>query len=97
MSRHLTLPLKRIYFDEIKSGSKLREYRLCTPYWAKRLEGRDYDKIILTLGYPAAADKERRLVMPWRGFEKMRITHPHFGPSEVEVYAILVGETENIY
>lgn len=52
--RILTLPLKGIYFDQIADGEKPFEYRLMTPYWRKRLEGRVYDGIELTKGYPAS-------------------------------------------
>ncbi|WP_346798093.1 hypothetical protein R5M92_04235 [Halomonas sp. Bachu 37] len=48
----LTLPLKAEYFDAIKAGNKPEEFRLTTPYWRKRLEGRVYDRIELTKGYP---------------------------------------------
>ena len=87
----LYLPLKGEYFDQIKSGEKREEYRLATPYWARRLEGRSYADIVLTKGYPPKADMDRRLQRPWRGFRKTTITHPHFGPEPVEVYAILVN------
>ncbi|WP_407059203.1 ASCH domain-containing protein (plasmid) [Ralstonia syzygii subsp. celebesensis] len=86
--RVLTIPLKGAYFDQIKAGTKPEEYRPCTPYWRKRLEGREYDRIVLTLGYPKASDAERRLVLPWRGYRVQMITHPHFGPDPVEVFAI---------
>ena len=36
MSNRLTLPLKSKWFDMIKSGEKLREYREITPYWIRR-------------------------------------------------------------
>jgi hypothetical protein len=87
----LVLPLKRQYFEQIKRGEKLEEYRLCSTYWQKRLEGREYDRVILTLGYPAKDDSERFLVRPWRGFIRRLITHPHFGSEPVEVYAINVN------
>ncbi|MFG6535675.1 ASCH domain-containing protein [Sulfitobacter sp. 1A16787] len=90
----LHLPLKGVYFDQIKSGAKLEEYRLCTPYWAKRLEGRSYDQIALTRGYPAKGDTSRRMSRPWRGVRKTTITHPHFGPDPVTVYAIRVNPLE---
>lgn len=88
MPRILTLPLKAVYFYEIKSGTKTEEYRLITPYWQKRLEGRTYDKIVLTLGYPKADDTSKRIERPWKGFKRIKILHPHFGPKEVDVYAI---------
>lgn len=86
----LHLPLKREYFDAIRAGTKPEEFRLCTPHWRKRLEGQSFDRIVLTLGYPAKADIARRIERPWRGFTVKTITHPHFGPEPVQVYAINV-------
>jgi hypothetical protein len=88
----LILPVKRIYFEQMREGTKSDEFRLVTPYWTKRLVGRSYDRVIVTLGYPKADDAERRLVRPWRGFKRQTITHEHFGPQPVEVFAIHVGE-----
>jgi hypothetical protein len=84
----LHLSLKTQYFNEIKAGTKTEEYRLITPYWTKRLEGRSYDRIELTLGYPKRDDAERRLVFPWNGLEKKLINHPLFGSISMHVYAI---------
>lgn len=86
----LTLALKAEYFDAIKAGSKPEEFRLCTPYWVKRLVGRSYDRIELTKGYPARGDTARRLSLPWKGYRVTTITHPHFGAEPVEVFAINV-------
>lgn len=91
MSDTLTLSLKGEYFDAIRDGSKVEEFRLVTPYWIKRLVGRTYTKIILTRGYPARNDHARRLERPWRGYEARSITHPHFGPEPVAVFAIKVN------
>jgi hypothetical protein len=87
----LTIPVNGVYFDQIKAGTKLEEYRLVTPFWTKRLAGRTYSQVVMTRGYPAATDHERRLVLPWRGVTRKTITHPHFGPDPVEVYAIDVS------
>ena len=89
----LTLPLKREYFEAIRDGTKTEEYRLCTSYWQKRLHSPFgiHDQIVLTLGYPARDDHARRIVRPWRGYTIKTITHPHFGPDPVQVYAIEVG------
>lgn len=90
----LHLSLKGEYFDAIKAGTKTEEYRLCTPYWQKRLHSPfgSYDSIVLTLGYPARDDHARRLILPWRGYSIKTITHPHFGPDPVQVYAIYVRQ-----
>jgi len=87
----LVLPLKGVYFDQIKRGEKLREFRLATPYWVKRLQGRRYDRIVLTRGYPPRDDAERRLVLPWRGYRMQMLQHEHFGPTPVHVFAIDVS------
>ena len=87
-SQVLHLPLKRQYFEAIQDGSKTEEYRLCTPYWQQRLQGRSFSHIVLTLGYPKRGDQERRMVKPWKGCSVKSIVHPHFGQSPVQVYAI---------
>lgn len=87
----LILPLKREYFDAIKSGEKVEEYRLVNAHWATRLVGRDYGQIVLTLGYPKSDDWDRRILKPWRGYVIRTIQHPHFGPEPVRVFAINVG------
>lgn len=84
----LTLHLKREYFEQITSGKKVEEYRLVTPYWQKRLEGREYERVIICMGYPSRGDTSRRIVCPWRGIERKTIVHPHFGPEPVDVYAV---------
>lgn len=89
----LTLPLNGIYFDQIRAGTKREEYRLVTPYWRRRLVGRTYHRIELTLGYPRRDDTARRLVLPWRGYSIKTITHPHFGTAPVLVFAIRVAAT----
>ena len=86
----LILPLKREYFEQIRAGLKLEEYRLVNAYWAKRIVGRRYDRVVLTLGYPKADDHARRLIKPWRGYVVRTITHAHFGAEPVLVFAINV-------
>jgi hypothetical protein len=86
----LVLPVKREYFEQIKAGTKPEEFRLRNEYWRKRLEGKTFDRIVVTLGYPRRDDVERRVVRPWAGYLECRITHPLFGTSAVDVYAINV-------
>lgn len=88
----IVLPLKAEYFCAIRDGEKVEEYRLDTPYWRKRLVGREYKCIVLTLGYPKRGDHDRRIIKPWRGYVERTIQHPHFGPEPVRVFAIYVGE-----
>ncbi|MGL5658470.1 MAG: hypothetical protein ACRDDK_05265 [Cetobacterium sp.] len=86
----LTLNLKREYFEQIKNGIKTEEYRLCTPYWQKRLEGKTFDKVIIKLGYPKNSEVEKIMEFTWRGYKKRKITHKHFGSTPVKVYAIKI-------
>jgi len=39
-----------------------------------------------------ANSMERRVGRTWRGLRETTITHPHFGPEPVEVYAINVQQ-----
>lgn len=79
------------YFDAMKCGEKTEEYRLVNAYWGRRLFGRDYDRLIITRGYPRKDDDSRRLVMQYAGYEIKTITHKHFGPEPVKVYAIKIN------
>lgn len=87
---NITIPLNGVYFDQIKAGTKLEEYRLVNAYWIKRLYNRQYDRLILTRGYPSKDDADRRINLKYRGFEVKTITHPHFGPEPVQVFAIKI-------
>lgn len=91
MSRTLTLPMKGEYFDAIKSGEKMEEYRLCTDFWERRIEEKHIDQIVMTRGYPKRGDESRRIVRPWLGYTIKEITHPHFGSDPVKVYAVVVN------
>ncbi len=84
----LILPVKQIYFEQIQAGQKDEEYRAISPHWRKRLENKEYDQIIITLGYPAAGDSSKRLVFPFHGITRKKIQHEEFGPELCEVYAI---------
>ncbi len=87
----LHLNLKGEYFDQIKSGEKLYEYRLTTEYWEKRLENREYKNIYIKRGYPKKDDKKNIITRPWKGFLKTHLKHEHFGDELVNVYAIIVN------
>lgn len=93
-SRVLQLAVNGEYFDQMKSGEKKEEYRLYNAYWQRRIEGREYDQLIITRGYPKRDDAEKRLVMSYAGYEVKTITHPHFGPDPVKVFAIKVNVNE---
>lgn len=87
----LYLPLKREYFDAIKAGTKKFEYRLYNSYWKKRIKGKVFEGIVLTLGYPKRTDNARRIERPWRGCSVEPLTHPQFGSRKRTVFAIRVN------
>ncbi len=86
--RTLILPVKQIYFEQIQTGQKDEEYRAISPHWQSRLEHKEYDQVIITLGYPSKGDATKRLVFPFRGVTRKKIQHEEFGPEQCEVYAI---------
>ncbi len=89
--RTLHLNLKAEYFDAIAAGEKVEEFRLLTPFWRRRLEGKAFAGIELKKGYPKRGDKSRTLARPSAGLTLKTVTHPHFGSAPVEVFAIKVN------
>ena len=87
----LHLNLKAEYFDAIACGEKREEFRLATPYWRRRLEGRQFAGIVLKKGYQKRDDSSRMLARPWVGVTIKTITHAHFGTEPVQVFAIRVN------
>lgn len=81
------------YFHDIKAGTKLYEYRETTPYWEKRLEGKEFNNIYIKWGYPKKDDEDRIIVRPWKGYIKQPLMHEHFfnGKKLINVYAIIVN------
>lgn len=88
---NLQLAVKGEYFDAMIRREKTEEYRLVNPYWGRRIHGKDYDRLIITRGYPKRDDSSRRIDVPYDGYEIKTITHPHFGDKPVKVFAIKVN------
>ena len=65
----LHLNLHREYFAAIAAGEKRIEYRDRTPYWRKRLEGREYDVIKFRNGYVTKAPE---MLVEFRGLRTRR-------------------------
>lgn len=86
--RVLRLNLKREYWEQIRDGVKVVEFRLQTPYWRKRLIGVEYEEVHLLLGYPRRGDESRIIRKRWNGVTEDRIIHNHFGAAPVDVFAI---------
>ena len=87
MKKILILNLKKQYFEEIKNGTKLEEYREIKEFWTKRLS-KDFSEIHIKLGYPPKEDNTRTMKFEWNGFKIKEITHPLFGEEKIKVYAI---------
>lgn len=85
----LHLNLKGEFFDAIRDGTKTHEYRLAAT-WLPRLQGKDFERVILKRGYPRAGDLERTLVRPWRGYTIETRVVPTYGDIPVTVLAIPV-------
>jgi hypothetical protein len=96
----LHLHVKTDYFEAIKRGEKTEEYRLWNLYWIRRMfhyvdlpepalpcEMVVFDSVIIYNAYKPATP-ENVLRFPWRGWTMETITHPHFGPNPVKVFAI---------
>lgn len=87
----LTLNLKKEYFDQIKSGSKKYEYRLKKDFWTKRLINKNYDRIVIKMGYPKNSELEKIIEFPYKGYKEEIIKHKEFGDIPVNVYSIILS------
>lgn len=93
MVKPLVLHLKREYWQAIKNGQKIEEYRERGPYWGKRLRNREYSEIQLLLGYPRRGDTTKTLRRKWNGYkERTLIDHPLWGKGCVPVFVIDVSQ-----
>jgi hypothetical protein len=89
----LRLNLKREYWEDVREGGKIYEFRLATPFWHKRLRGIRYDEIHLFLGYPKRGDESRVLKRKWRSAPAIvNMKHKEFGDDYVDVFCIDVRE-----
>ena len=76
----LTFNLKKEWFEKIKNGEKTHEYRVMSPYWAKRIfnairKDKCFNlKCKFACGYPKANEKEK-----WLKANIVRITHYVWG------------------
>lgn len=84
----LRLAVKRKWFEQTKAGLKPFEYRLDNEYWRKRLIGKNYNNLIITLGYPKKTETDKIIVMPYLGYEMQTITHAEFCEKPERVFAI---------
>ena len=69
MREVLHLNLHREFFAAIAAGTKRIEYRRRTPYWKRRLEGRQYDVIQFRNGY---ATKAPEMQVEFKGVRKIK-------------------------
>jgi len=87
----LQLTVKRKCFEEIKAGRRREEYRLNTPYWGTVLDGKEFDRIVITLSRSKGGE-DNRIILPWRGYRRRTIASAEWGNEPREVFAIrLVG------
>jgi hypothetical protein len=58
-TRVLRLTVRRAPFEDIVAGRKKEEYRRATPYWTKRLSGKDFGEVLFSNGRSAYCDRAR--------------------------------------
>lgn len=57
----------------------------------KRIAELEAREVVLPQRYPKRGDASKRIDVPYAGYEVKVITHPHFGPDPVKVFAIKVN------
>lgn len=82
----LYLTLKKQWFDMVKSGHKLEEYRELKDYWHRRFN-KHYDAVQFTNGYSPSSP---RFLIELRGIDK-GVGRPEWGAPNSEVYILRLG------
>lgn len=85
--RILHLHAKKKYWEEVRDGKKLEEYRKFDLKLLRRLLI-GFDLINYHLGYPSKEQKERTLVFKWNGFYDTKIKHEIFGQKPIHAFVI---------
>jgi len=78
----LHLHVRYKYFDQVKAGTKTKEYRVVKRYWNKILS-KQYDEIYYWKGYT-----KEKLIFKYNGYNTELITHEEFGKKLILVFAI---------
>lgn len=86
----LDLPLKKQWYNMIESLVKREEYRDMTPYWRKRLEGKDYTHVRFRYGYT-----KRTMLFSIVSITSGRGKRKWGAPISRHVYIIELGERVN--
>lgn len=90
----LFIIIKGEYFNKILSETKKEEYRIVKPFWTKKIIGKEYTHIVFQAGY---GKNSPRIEVEYLGYEKKKITHPHFGNLfEQECYVLKLGKVKQI-
>ncbi len=77
---------------EIQDGVKPFEFRLHNDYWCRRLIGKNFDRIIFTLGYPKRDDMRRRIIKPWAGYEIQIVVSEEWNRVPMKCFAIRIPD-----
>jgi hypothetical protein len=73
----LYLNLHREHFGKIAAGTKRTEFRERTPYWQRRIEGREFDVVQFRNGY---ATKAPEVAVEFLGVRRItKWGRPHYG------------------
>ena len=97
----LTLIINKKWFNQIKAGVKIEEYREVKSYWIKRLtnqnndgsvNGNSFYKYFRFVRFQNGYNKNARwIVVEFKGIEIKEIEHEHFHDSKIGVFAIKLG------
>lgn len=104
--KQLVLPCTHAWFDDIRkkileTGSAV-EYRPCSDYWVSRIEGKQYDVLVLTRGRPTRALREsapwgeHQMIFPWPEGGFKRQAAPPLWNMTSDIYTVRLAKPGHI-
>lgn len=78
-------------FDQLKAGYKKEVYRATNNHWHNRIHGRHYDMLAISSGNRNGRGDDRRIFIPYEGFEIKEVSDPRLDNEPVRMFAIRVN------
>ncbi len=65
----LHLNCRKVSWDAIYNGTKVKLFRRYNDFWTKRIVDKDYNFIYVKMGYPKEGEHNKIMIFKWDGYD----------------------------